>query len=358
MVDDVLAVTAANANDSLLALIDPNYEQPREWKMALGATWDWLWADMSLDIDYLYSRGERPAYYVDVAEEIVGQTSLGTPIYDYADPGVRDNYMLTNSSENPVSHSFSIVAQKSFDWGLDVLLGYAYTEAEDVSPMTSSTASSNFDNTALLDVNNPSAAGSNYVVPNRFTLRLDYEHAFFGDNYTQITLFGYVNEGQPQSYGMSGSDLEGDGFFGRHLLYVPTGANDPNVIFDPGFDQAAFFAWVNDEGLSPGFTERNQRNADWSNRFDLRISQDIPMGSHFKGRLYFKVYNLGNLLNDDWGKITDSVFFTPVFVDADVDQATGRFIYNEFDNVPIERTINNSSLWEARLGIDIRFGGF
>ncbi|HNP37556.1 MAG TPA: TonB-dependent receptor [Woeseiaceae bacterium] len=356
LIDDVLAVTPADANNSFLALIDPNYEQPREWKMALGATWDILALDMTVDIDYLYSRGDRPVYYADVAEEIVGETSAGTPIYDYI-PGLRDNYMLTNSSENPVSNSFSIVARKQFDWGLDVLLGYAYTDAEDVSPMTSSTAGSNFDNTALLDVNNPSVGKSNYVVPNRFTLRLDYEKAFFGDNFTRFTLFGYFNEGQPQSYGMSSGDLEGDGFFGRHLLYVPNGPNDPNVIFASGFNSAEFFAWVADEGLSPGFTERNQRNADWSTRFDLRISQDIPLFSDLKGRVYFKVFNLGNLLNDDWGKITDSVFFTPVFMDADVDQATGRFIYNEFTNVDIERTIINSSLWEARIGIDIRFGG-
>lgn len=354
LVDDVLGVSPADANNSFLALIDPDFEQPREWKMALGATWDMPWYDITVDIDYLHSRGGSPAYYVDVAEEIVGMTTAGTPIYDYI-PGLRDNYMLTNSNENPISNSFSIVAQKSFEWGLDVLVGYAYTDAEDVSPMTSSTAGSNFDNTALLDVNNPLAGTSNYVVPNRFTLRLDYERAFFGDNLTRFTLFGYFNEGQPQSYGMASGDLEGDGFFGRHLLYVPTGPSDPNVVFDAGFDQAAFFAWVSDEGLSPGFTERNQRHADWSTRFDLRISQEIPLPVGLRGRLYVKVANLGNLLNDDWGKITDSVFFTPIFVDADVNGA-GQFVFNDFDRVDMERTINNSSLWEARIGFDVRFG--
>ena len=55
------------------------------------------------------------------------------------------------------------------------------------------------------------------------------------------------------------------------------------------------------------------------------------------------------------GKITDSVFFTPVFVDADVNGA-GQFVFNEFDKVDMERTINNSSLWEARIGFDVRFG--
>jgi len=369
MVDDVLAVSPADANDSFLALIDPNYEQPREWKFALGGTWDTPWWGITLDMDYLYSRGERPAYYVDVAEEQIGTTSAGAPIYGYI-PGIVDNYMLTNSDENPRSHAFSIVAQKSFDWGLDVLLGYAYVDAEDVSPMTSSTAGSNFDNTALLDVNNPSAAASNYLVPQRITLRLDWEHSFFADALTRVTLFGYWNEGQPQSYGMSGAStgncedftggdcirLEGDGFFGRHLLYVPTGLDDPNVVFGDDFETEEFFAWVQGEGLGSGFTERNQRHADWSTRFDLRVSQEIPLPGDLWGRLYLKVYNLGNLLNDDWGKITDSVFFTPVFVQGAVIEDTGQYYFDSFSESAMERTIVNSSLWEARLGIDIRWG--
>ncbi|HEX5789227.1 MAG TPA: TonB-dependent receptor [Woeseiaceae bacterium] len=356
LVDNVGAITPADANDSFLALIDPNYEQPREWKYALGATWYTPLWDVQLDVDWLYTRGERPVFYDDVSQTVVGQTAAGSPIYDYV--AGEDNFMLTNSDETPRSQAFSIVARKSFDWGLDTLVGYAYTESEDVSPMTSSVAASNFSNTALLDINDPAAGTSNYLVPHRFTLRLDYQRAFFADAITQFTLFGYWNEGQPQSYGMSSADLEGDGFFGRHLLYVPTGESDPNVVFAPGFDTAAFFAWVDEEGLSPGFTERNDHFADWSTRFDLRIAQDIPLPAGFVGRVYLKVFNVGNLLNDDWGKVTDAVFFTPVFVDSDVDPVTGQFIYNSFEPAPLDTTIVNSSLWEARLGIDIRFGGF
>jgi hypothetical protein len=89
----------------------------------------------------------------------------------------------------------------------------------------------------------------------------------------------------------------------------------------------------------------------------LRVSQDIPLPGNLWGQVYFKIYNLGNLLNDDWGKVTDSVFFTPEFVRGAVIESTGQFYYDSFNNVPIERTIINSSLWEARLGIDLRFGG-
>jgi len=354
MVDAVLATTPADANTSRLVLIDPDYEQPSEWKFALGGTWDMPWlGGMQLDFDYLHSRGNDPAYYVDLSQSIIGTTSLGTPIYDFTNGS--DNLMLTNSGETPVSNVLSFVLRKEFDFGLDVLLGYAWTEAEDVSPMTSAVALSNFENTALLDINNPPAAKSNYVVPQRWTLRLDYEYPIFGDNLTQITLFGYFNEGQPQSYAMNGGDLEGDGFFGRHLLYIPDGPTDPNVVFDPGFDQQAFFEWAAANGLGPGFTERNGYNTGWSSRFDLRISQEIPLPADLVGRLYFKVYNLGNMLNNDWGEIVDAQFFTPEIVGASVD-AQGRFVFESFSDRSIERTYVNRSLWEARLGFDIKFG--
>jgi hypothetical protein len=353
-VDAVLAVTAADANASNLVLIDPGYKQPREWKYALGGTWDLPWGGIVADFDYLHTRGRNPAYYVDLSQSIVGTTTLGTPIYDFTNG--TDNLMLTNSTEEPISNVVSLVLRKSFDFGLDVLFGYAWTEAEDVSPMTSAVALSNYENNALLDINNPPAADSNYVAPQRFTLRLDFARAFFGDNETRFTLFGYLHEGQPQSYAMNGGDLEGDGFFGRHLLYVPDGPSDPNVVFAwDDEDNDAFFAWVNANGLSPGFTKRNQFNTGWSTRFDMRISQDIPLPGDLRGRAYFKVYNLGNLLNDDWGKIVDAQFFTPEIVDASVN-SSGQFVFEGFDDNPLERTYINRSLWEARFGIDIRFG--
>ena len=98
--------------------------------------------------------------------------------------------------------------------------------------MTSSVAGSNFSNLAATDINNPRPATSNYEVPHRFTLRTSWGHEFFGDYETRITLFGYSKQGQGQSYIMARNNLEGDGYYGRHLLYVPTGPDDPNVVFD------------------------------------------------------------------------------------------------------------------------------
>jgi outer membrane receptor for ferrienterochelin and colicin len=352
--DAVAAVTPANAVNRGLVLIDPNYKQPREWKFALGTTYDLPWWDVVADIDYLHTEQQNSAIYVDLSQEIVGETIIGQPIYDFVNG--QDNLMLTNSQFDGSSDLFSISLRKEFDWGLDLMFGYAYTDAEDISPMTSSTAGSNFDNLATNDVNNPGSGTSNYVVPDRFTFRASYGTEFFGDYTTRATLFAFSGEGQPQSYVMGSGDLEGDGFFGRHLLYVPTGPTDPNVIFDPGFETAEFFDWVGREGLSPGLQARNAQHADWSSRVDFRIDQELPTFiGDTKAKLFVKVYNLGNLLNDDWGKVNDAQFFSVQVVDSSVDPDTGQYIFESFTEDTVNDLLESRSLWEVRLGIEFSF---
>jgi hypothetical protein len=348
----VAGTTPDSANDRGLVLIDPDYQQPSEWKFTAGLTYTFP-GGLRADLDYLHTEMRDSAYYVDLSQEVVGTTRAGAPIYDFTNG--EDNLMLTNSSFSAASDIFSVLFTKYFASGLDVSLGSAYTDSQDISPMTSSVALSNFGNLALTDLNNPAPGTSNYEVPHRISLRASYGHDFFENLETRFTLYAFAQEGQPQSFGMSSSDLEGDGFFGRHLLYVPDGASDPNVVFAPGFPADEFFAFVAREELDPGFVPRNSKHARWSKRADLGVYQDLPTGlGEAKGRLFFKVYNVGNLLNDGWGKVHDAVFFTPVFVDSSVN-SDGQYVFEDFSEAVVSDLLENRSLWEARVGIEIRF---
>ena len=352
--DEVAAVTPEDGVTGSLALIDPNYKQPSQWKFAIGAQWQMPWWGIEAQFDYMHSTWEDPAYYVDISQEVVGTTSAGTPIYDYIYSDSEDNYMLTNSKRGGDADLLSIMLHKDFENGFDLNFGYAYTDAEDVSPMTSATAGSNFGSTTLVDIADPKPATSNYVNPHRFTLRARYAHAFFGDYDTRFTLFGTSAEGQPQSYVMFSGALEGDGFFGRHLLYVPDGASDPNVVFDPDFDQEAFFAFVEQKGLKTGFQERNNTHSKWTTRFDLRIDQEFPIFSRLRGRAFMYVYNLGNLINDEWGEVWDGQFFPQQVVYGDVNE-NGQFEYESFRERDVSYFRQQRSLWEIRLGVEINF---
>lgn len=352
LVDEVASATSENASTENLVFIDKDYEQPSEWKYSIGATYEFE-TGYTLETDLLYSSLQDSAYYVDVSQSIVGETSLGQPIYDYTNGS--NNFMLTNSSDTADSMTWSLLAKKDFESGFDVLLGYAYTESTDVSPMTSSTASSNFGNVALLDINNPKASTTQYEVPHRFTMRLRYANNFFSELETSFTLSGFREAGQAQSYVMGSSALEGDGFFGRHLLYVPDPISDSNLVYADGFDTAAFFEWADKNRLGTGFTKRNQTNSRWNTRFDLLIDQELPTFiDGTSASVFVKIYNLGNMLNDEWGLVSDAQFFSRQVVDVSIDDQ-GRYVYEEFNDRDVNNEINSLSVWEGRIGVKFDF---
>ena len=353
LVDQVAATTVDDGSDENLALIDPNYKQPSEMKYALGATYSFN-NGITVDADVIYSKQNDPAYTEDISQDQVGTTAAGTPIFDFVRG--ENNYMLTNAQTEGEGLAFSLVAKQRTDWGLDWLFGYAYTDQTDVSPQTSFTAGSNFDNVATTTLLDPLPATSNYVSPHRFTARVSYGREFIPGHETRITALFFRKKGQPQSFAMSSQPLEGDQRFGRHQLYIPT-LNDSNVVLGPDFDTAAWANFIRDNGYASfqgGFLPRNESHANWSSRMDLRIDQEIPFFFGSRARAYLKVYNMLNLLNDEWGVQYDAEFSPREVVDMSLD-AQNRFVFNEFNPDTINDLREQSSLYEIRFGLQIEF---
>jgi outer membrane receptor for ferrienterochelin and colicin len=379
--------------------LDPAFNIPATWKFALGATW---WVDapyvgegLRVDADLLYSDTRNAAVIRDLALVQVGESPDGRPIYrrvDKSDPdcltdpgdtsvcpgrGSFNDFLLTNANGGS-QFVASINLSQSYDWGLDWSLGYAYTQAEDVSPMTSSVAFSNFANAAGVDLNNLDVATSNYEVPHRITMQVNYERAFFGDYLTRFTLFGRANQTRPYSFVFAQTDgaMFGDGVNFSHLVYIPTGASDPNVLFCGGaaqaapecairsggvitgyrtFDQSAFFDFVDEQGLSSGTPERNSQEGDWWTKFDLRIEQELPglMDGH-RTSAFLVVDNLGNLLNDEWGILEEASFpLTDDVVQASLQN--GRYVFEQFNAPSLSGRVTRPSLWEIRVGLRYSF---
>ena len=356
---DEVANSPTTGSTSNVNLIDPNYDQPGEWKLALGGTWDMPWWGLTADIDYMYTTLENGAIYKDVSQEIVGSTAAGAPIYANSGLAGDDNLMLTNSNQSGDAHVMSVVMNKSFDWGMDLMLGYSWTEAEDAGSMTSFTASSSFSNLATNDINNPRSATSNYSQKHRVTMRAAFSREFWGDNRTRFTLMGYYGSGQFGTYTMSSDDVLQDEFSSRHLLYVPDGPNDPNVTYTANFDVAGFLDWTQKQGLKGGsFVNRNTIGTKDSSRIDLRIDQEIPLFvDDLKAQAFLKIYNFTNLLNDSWGRQYDARFDSSSVVTLTGVDAQGRYEYDAFNagNKSVTTLQGISSVWEIRLGLDIRF---
>jgi outer membrane receptor for ferrienterochelin and colicin len=385
------------APNSAVAAIDPDFEPASEWKMSLGATYEldaamiglgFLGDGYRFDIDYLRNVTNNAATIVNRNLVQVGTAPDGSPLYkraDRSDPDclnagtaptsacstrTADDLILTNAGDGGQTDVWSFALSNSIDdWGIDWSVAFATIDAKDTRSMTSSVAGSNFGSIAVRDINNPEQARSNFLIPNRFTTSISWENEFIPEFTTRVSLFGEHYQSRPYSYvfAFGGTvDTWGDNNESLHLLYVPTGPTDPNVIFcsnqtaaddaacggaATNFNTSDFFAWSDAVGLQRGAqTTRNAFEGGWNNKFDLKLEQEFPTGFG-KGSAFLVVENIGNLINDEWGVIYESPFpqRTSV-VEVDRNVATNQFVYRRLARPNIDDPVDSISFWAVRVG--------
>ena len=356
---DFIAAVENATGDLAVNALEPGFTPPSNWKYNLGLTWDFA-DNYQMNADLLYTQAEDSALVVCGSCEQTGTAPDGRAIYTN-DRRFRSDLILSNvKGSDGKSFTASVGLNASYQNGFDWSVGYAYTEAEEVSPMTSSVAFSNFVFNAVDDFNAPSVSTANYEIPHRFTFRVSYEAYWWGNNRSKISLFGSANEGRPYSYVFAEDDgtTFGDDLDDRHLLYVPTGMSDPNVVFDEGFATSAFLDFVNSSGLSRyagGIAPRNAFNSGWWTHFDLRLEQEFPgfgEGHNFVG--YIVIRNFCNFINDDWCVLKEVDFPRRQAV-VDMEIENGQYLFEEFIPASGETLVVNASLYEIRVGLRYDF---
>jgi hypothetical protein len=341
--------------DSTTNVTDPDFEIPSEWKYSTGLTYT-TESDYVITADFLYSRKQDSAIITDLALAQTGTAPDGRPVYT-STRGSNNDFMLTNKKGSDSKAAvYSLGVTKTFDNGIDAALGYAYTNAKDVSPMGSSVAFSNYHFVATSDPQNLEVATSNYEIPQRVTLNVGYSHEFFAGYETRFSVFAQAVKSNSYGYTFDRSST-GLGFndASRQLLYVPT-LNDAKVVFATPADEAAFNAFIDEQGLS-GYRgqimPRNDLEGSWWNKFDVRVEQQFAgFSTEHKGSFYFVLENVGNLLNDDWGIVKEGSDQTSA-VTASVN-AAGQYVY-KFNSPTAENRRIDPSLWEARIGVKYSF---
>ena len=108
---------------------------------------------------------------------------------------------------------------------------------------------------------------------------------------------------------------------GNDLLYVPTDARDPTQIQFANSGSGATLVTAAQQAdafealikASPCLTKyrgqimpRNSCRLPFSNQVDLTFRQALPFGRGNRVSVAFDIFNFGNLLNKNWGKIAVS----------------------------------------------------
>ena len=400
---------------------DPNFKAPTVQRANLGFSTDFgdgsggFFDNYRLKIDYIYSHFRNPANFVDLSQVvdfrkgINGFTVDGRPIYAAIDPTVagctatligqggtpprynnvnaacfntgRDDEIQLTNGRSYDSHVVSAILSKNFDGlfteGGNILLnaGYAFTNADNNRYNASSTATSSYDIVALRDRQNPDVATSEYESRHNFTLALNLREEFFGDYSTQAGFVFVARAGRPYSPTFSGGAVFNDSASGSNnaLLYVPSGPNDPNVVYANTVQggvitqtaaeaQAGFDTYINANKCvrdARGRTiSRNACNNSYFYDLDLRFSQEIPGPASFFGvkdriKLYADFDNFLNLLSSKANIFRNRDYQVPV-IGTGVD-AQGRYVLSNFSPRDQQLVQTSSSLWRIQVGVSYEF---
>jgi outer membrane receptor for ferrienterochelin and colicin len=267
-------------------------------------------------------------------------------------------YALPTNKGESQQLTMALTKPMTENWGWQV--AYTYTNATEVNPLTSSQASSNWNNNAVFQANEEVAGVTNYTIRDRFSANLSYRHYFFENYATDFGLFYEGRSGKPYSWVFQ-NDMNGDGVV-NDLFYVPSGPGD--VLFETPAQEAAFFEYL---AATPELSRyagqvagRNTEHNQWVNQFDVRISQELPgfFGDN-KAEIALDILNVGNLINKDWGQIEEIGFPSNrgVAYFGGIDPATGKYVYGFLNDVDASslRDVTGESRWAAQLTFRYRF---
>jgi outer membrane receptor for ferrienterochelin and colicin len=379
--------------DGDVAAVDPDFDIPSVWKWNLA--WDQFF-DIGNSTDYrftaelLYTDIKDAPVWTDLRRERIGTAADGRPIYGavgcaatspdpIADCRAIPNWdilMGTDSGGSSLSATVSLGKFWQFERGgdLDFNIAYTWMESETRSDALSSTPTSLIGREQVFDRNNPAVGRSSYEIRNRLISNVTWRKDWGNLMSSTLSVFMQYQSGKPYGYTFDApSNALGDTFGGNEpvddddtqLIYVPTGADDPNVIFAPGFDLAGWEDLLSRRSCLAKYkgqiVPQNHCRSPDNFRIDLRYIHEfkLPSGS-FLGdnsiEVILDIENLGNLINNEWGRVEQIGFpFTAQVVTLDRDLGpNGELIYNRFrdENYTV---LNSASLWKAMLGVRYRF---
>ena len=284
------------------------------------------------------------------------------------------NVTLIDKSSKGDGNALTLSLAGSIDKATRWTAALTRTTATEVSPLTSSTANSNFNNRAIYNPNEEVTANSSTLVPNRLNASINTTKTFFGKYKTTFGLYYEGKDGRPFSWTFA-NDMNGDSVV-NDLLYVPSRQGSGEVLFRAASGSTLTAAeaeqkfWDVVETSSAlreargGVVKRNSDFSPFTNQFDLRISQEVPgFSPKHRGIFTFDFLNVGNMLNKEWGRINEVGFrdgsggLARQFVNfAGIDQATGKTVYAVND--PSDLTLKQNkgeSQWAVQVTAKYQF---
>jgi hypothetical protein len=358
-----------------------DFKWPQVW--TTNVAWDQMLPGGWLStLEVVYSK-DINAIYVRNANLNVQTTTLddGRPFYGSgtADPEYGGGaYVIDNTDEG---HNFSITAQvrRQFESGLYTSLSYTYMEAKNVMASTEIASVLWQSNPTAGYSNRPELGWSQFGLKHRIVGGLTHKHAW--NDFTSTTVGVFLEIAQGNSFAGAGGnrysftvagDVNGDGMSGNDLMYIPTSADDANLVdyTDGTTTVTAAEQWEamnnfieQDSYLSDNrgsIAERFALVNPWYWNMDVRVMQDFNLiagGQKHTFQLSVDILNFGNLLSSDWGvrQVANSAVTTPVALAGFDAEGDPQYNYRVGVGETFQDDPSIFSRWQMQIGIRYLF---
>jgi hypothetical protein len=234
-------------------------------------------------------------------------------------------YVIDNTNEG---YNLTLTAQlrKTFDNGLHTSLAYSFLDAKNNLRSTEIGSVLWQSQPVQGDPNKPNLSYSEFGSRHRIIASANYRHVWSPMTATSLGLFFEMAQGNRYTYNggnrysvIYSGDVNGDGYGGNDLIYIPEDENDINLA-DAG-DWTALNAFIEqDDYLSEHRGEIAERGAilnPWFHNIDLRVLQDLNLsvgGQTHTFQLSLDILNVTNLLSSDMGvrQVADPSALSPL----------------------------------------------
>lgn len=378
-------LTAASGLGEVNAL-DPDFELPSMWRANIGMDVDFGFG-LRMAFDAIYMKGQDQLRWRDLRYAPTGALAPdGRRMFafrqqatfdDPTAPAITDgsDLLLTNADVGE-SKIFTAVVKQQWEGtfrDIGFTFGYAYSDVTDMGYGTSSTAISNFRFRGFTDYDAVEEGRSDYERRHRFTLGMTWAERLFEGLETRFSLFGQRTSGQPYSYTFNGSPFGGNAS-GQSLFYVPrvdpgtglvTTTSDSLVTYGDDFNIGQFNDYLIATGLidyAGQIAPRNEFFSPWTTRFDLNVEQEVALFDDHKVIVEMNIFNLGNLLNKNWGRYEAPSFtggvartvLTPTIAGGKYNYGTSAPSLSASSLSPVDDRYP-ASVWQVSAGIRYEF---
>ena len=323
------ALASANAaNTREVDVIDNHFKLPRVLRTNLAA--DFKFGNgykLTLDVLYTKTLYDVKFQQINIKDQVEYYTSGPTqsPVYTGGklNSQYSNVYLLTNTKEgyrynltaqlSKVSNNLKLGSKHALN--LNWSAAYTYGVSKDLSNGIRNSFQSNFEVNPAITPNNAQLAYSNFDLRHRIVATVGTNWIWNAVNTTSLSFFYSGQSGNPYSVVYNSGGNPFGNAANANLPYIPRDQSDIRLVDNGSYTAAQQWADLdklisNDPYLKSRrgqYAERNGLRTPWNHDLDLKLMHEFKLSKTNKYQslqISFDVFNVLNLLNNDWGHIT------------------------------------------------------